>query len=77
MIERFGKAGFLQGVAALKEQAEAQARAILRDIPDGDYVFADYADEDSDEANPVRLKLTLKIRDDAAVLDFTGSDPQL
>ena len=77
MIERFGKQGFVSGVAALKAQAEAQARAILSEIPDGDYVFADYADEDSDEANPCRLKLTLKIRGDEAILDFTGSDPQL
>ncbi|MGF1630844.1 MAG: hydantoinase B/oxoprolinase family protein [Kiloniellaceae bacterium] len=77
MLERFGKEGFLSGVAALKDQAEAQAREILRGIPDGDYAFADYADEDSDMANPCRLKLTLQIRGDAAVLDFTGSDPQL
>ncbi|MEG4641944.1 N-methylhydantoinase B [Paracoccus pantotrophus] len=77
MIARFGKQGFVQGVAALKDQAEAQARDILRAIPDGDYQFADYADEDSDQANPCRLNLTLKIRGDSAVLDFTGSDPQL
>tara|TARA_R110000850_G_scaffold96328_1_gene201463 strand:- start:1015 stop:3000 length:1986 start_codon:yes stop_codon:yes gene_type:complete len=77
MIERFGKQGFLSGVAALKDQSEAQAREILQGIPDGDYVFADYADEDSDFANPCRLKLTLRIRGDEAVLDFTGSDPQL
>ena len=77
MIDRFGKQGFLTGVAALMDQAEAQARAILRGIPDGDYAFADYADEDSDFANPCRLNLTLRIRGDEAVLDFTGSDPQL
>lgn len=77
MLERFGKAGFLSGVAALKDQAEAQAREILRGLPDGDYAFADYADEDSDMANPCRLNLTLRIRGDAAVLNFTGSDPQL
>jgi len=77
MIDRFGKQGFVSGVAALMSQAEAQARAILTEIPDGEYVFADYADEDSDEANPCRLKLTLKIRGDEAILDFTGSDPQL
>ncbi len=77
MIARFGKQGFVQGVAALKDQAEAQARDILRAIPDGDYRFADYADEDSDQANPCRLNLTLRIRGDSAVLDFTGSDPQL
>ena len=77
MIDRFGKEGFIGGVAALMDRAEAQARDILQAIPDGDYVFTDYADEDSDEANPCRLKVTLKIRGDAAILDFTGSDPQL
>ncbi|KJS41250.1 MAG: hydantoin utilization protein B [Roseovarius sp. BRH_c41] len=77
MIDRFGRQGFLDGVAALKDQAEAQARAILSEIPDGEYIFADYADEDSDHANPCRLKLSLRIKGDSAVLDFTGSDPQL
>ncbi|SDF51788.1 Hydantoinase B/oxoprolinase [Salipiger thiooxidans] len=77
MIERFSHRGFPSGVAALKEQAEAQARAILSELPDGKYVVADYAAEDSDEANPCRLKLTLTSRGDEAILDFTGSDPQL
>ncbi|WP_306152172.1 hydantoinase B/oxoprolinase family protein [Roseovarius sp. MMSF_3281] len=77
MLARFGRDGFLSGVAALKDQAEAQAREILRAIPDGEYSFADYADEDSDFANPCRLNLTLRIRGDSAELDFTGSDPQL
>lgn len=77
MIARFGAGAFREGVAALLDYAEAQAREILAGIPDGDYAFADYADEDSVEANPCRLNLTLRIRGDAAVLDFTGSDPQL
>jgi N-methylhydantoinase B len=77
MIAKFGKAGFVEGVAALLDQAEAQAREVLRSIPDGVYTFADYADEDSVEANPCRLYLTLTIKGDEAVLDFTGSDPQL
>ncbi|QFT96869.1 Acetophenone carboxylase delta subunit [Roseovarius sp. THAF8] len=77
MLDRFGRDGFLTGVAALKDQAEAQAREILEAIPDGEYTFADYADEDSDFANPCRLNLTLRIRGDTAELDFTGSDPQL
>lgn len=77
MIEKFGRASFLAGVAALQDHAEAQAREALRAMPDGDYHFADYADEDSVEANPCRLKLKLTIRGDEAILDFTGSDPQL
>lgn len=77
MVARFGKTGFVQGVAAMMDQAEAQARDVLSEIPDGSYAFADYADEDSDHGNPCRLKLTLHIDGDNAVLDFTGSDPQL
>ena len=77
MIARFGVEGFRCGVQSLMDQAEAQARAALREIPDGTWTFADYADEDSDQANPCRLNLTLTIESDTAVLDFTGSDPQL
>lgn len=77
MIEKFGKQAFLDGVDALLDHAEAQAREVLRGMPDGTWEFADYADEDSVEANPCRLKLKLTIRGDEAVLDFTGTDPQL
>jgi len=77
MIQRFGKTGFVDGVSQLMDQAEAEARAILRATPDGEYIFADYADEDSDAGNPCRLHLKLCIQGDQAVLDFSGSDPQL
>ncbi len=77
MVEKFGKEAFLAGVAALQDHAAAQARDVLRAMPDGTYIFADYADEDSVEANPCRLRLALTIRGDEAVLDFSGSDPQL
>jgi N-methylhydantoinase B len=77
MARKFGKEAFLDGVTQLLDQAEQQARDMLRAMPDGTWEFADYADEDSVEANPCRLKLTLTIRGDEAVLDFTGSDPQL
>lgn len=77
MVEKFGKAAFLEGVEALMDHAEAQARDVLLSMPDGTWVFTDYADEDSVEANPCRLKLTLTIKGDEAILDFTGSDPQL
>ena len=77
MVEKFGKQAFLEGADVLLDHAEAQARDLLRTMPDGTWEFVDYADEDSVEANPCRLKLTLTIRGDAAILDFTGSDPQL
>lgn len=77
MIEKFGVETFRSGVAAMLDYAERQARGVLRDVPDGTYIFADYADEDSDKGNPCRLHLELTIEGDAATLDFSGSDPQL
>ncbi len=77
MLQKFGLADFRAGLAGLQDYAEHQAREILASIPDGTYRFADYADEDSVNGNPCRLALALTIDGDRAILDFTGSDPQL
>jgi N-methylhydantoinase B len=77
MISRFGVQRFKDGLADLMDYAEAQARAVLASIPDGDYDFVDYCDEDLPGGEPVRLVLKLSIRGDSAVLDFTGTDPQV
>ncbi len=78
MIAKFGIETFREGAEDLMDYAEHQAREILRTMPDGEYIFSDYTDEDSDtERNPCRLALKLRIDGDGAVLDFTGSDPQL
>jgi N-methylhydantoinase B len=77
MIRRFGLETFRAGIAQLLDLAELQARRVLATIPDGDYDFVDYLDEDSPGGLPCRIKLTLGIRGESAVMDFTGSDPQL
>jgi len=77
MIARFGIDTFREGVGDLLDYAEAQARAIVRDLPDGVYDFSDYIDEDAVNGYPCRLRLKLIIEGDGLVLDFTGSDPQL
>jgi N-methylhydantoinase B len=77
IIDRFGKPAFQAGLGQLLDYAENQARAVIRDLPDGDYFFADYADEDQAGGYPVRIAVTLRIQGDSVTLDFTGSDPQL
>ena len=77
MIERFGADKLREGMDALMDYAEAQARAIVRGVPDGDYFFDEYADEDSAGGYPLRIALTLRVRGEELVLDFTGTDPQL
>lgn len=76
LVKRFGAETVVDGFADLLDYAEAQARSVLRDVPDGEYSFAEYCDEDGPNGDPLRLHLTLKIRGDGAELDFSGSDPQ-
>ncbi|MBV9863340.1 MAG: hydantoinase B/oxoprolinase family protein [Alphaproteobacteria bacterium] len=77
IIDRFGRHGFVDGLEGLLDYADRQARAVIRDIPDGEYFFADYVDEDCAGGYPVRIAVTLKVHGDTLTVDFTGSDPQL
>lgn len=77
MIAKFGVETFKAGIAGLLDYAESQARSIMATLPDGDYFFDDYLDEDAAGGFPCRIALTLKIRGETCVLDFTGSDPQI
>ena len=77
MIEKFGLQTFKDGVADLLDIAELQARRIIAAIPDGTYSYTDYLDEDSPGGLPARVHLDLTIRGEEAVMDFSGSDPQL
>ena len=77
MIKRFGIETFREGIPELLNYAEKQARAIVRNLPNGKYEFWDYIDEDAVNGWPCRIKLTLVIEDETLILDFTGSDPQL
>lgn len=62
VIARFGPVDFNEGLAGLLDYAEAQSRAIIRDLPDGEYFFADYADEDQTGGYPVRICVMLRVR---------------
>lgn len=77
ILDRFGKDNFVAGLDQLLDYADSQARAVISQIPDGEYFFADYADEDQAGGYPVRVAVTLKVHGDTLTVDFTGSDPQL
>lgn len=76
LVRRFGAQTIIDGFADILDYAEAQARSVLRSVPDGEYTFVEYSDEDGPDGDPLRLKLTLRIIGDGAELDFTGTDPQ-
>jgi N-methylhydantoinase B len=77
MIAKLGVDTVKRAMYDVMDYSETQARALLSSMPDGTYHFTDYCDEDSAGGYPVRLNLTLTIKGSDAILDFTGTDPQL
>ncbi len=77
IVDRFGVEDFMDGSRRILDYAEQQARELIREIPDGEYRFSEYADEDSVGGYPCRIVITLRIKGDELEMDFTGSDPQV
>lgn len=77
MIRRFGAGTFRQGIQDLLDYAEEQARLVIRRIPDGEYFFADYMDEDSVDGKPCRIAVNMVVEDDEIEFDYSESDPQV
>lgn len=77
IVERFGADAFKSGIDELLDYSEIQARSIARSIPDGEYFFSEYADEDAVGGKPMRIALKLTVKDDLLHFDFSESDPQL
>lgn len=75
---KYGAGVLRTSLDAVLDYAEAQARSLIGEVPDGDYEFWDYLEGDlMPEGRHVRIRLTLRIRGDEMLLDFEGTDPQV
>jgi N-methylhydantoinase B len=63
-------------MAALLEYTERMTRALLARIPDGEYRFTDFLDDDGVGDTPVRIEVAIRIDGERATVDFSGSAPQ-
>lgn len=74
--EKYGSDRIAHQMDALKDYTEQMMRARIEQIPDGEYEFEDFLDDDGFGSPPVRIHCRLTIRGDQAVVDYTGSAPQ-
>ena len=71
LIDRYGLDVVRAYMQHVKTSAEAATRAVLRELPDGEHRFEDVLDDGTPIAACVRID------GDRAVVDFTGTGPQL
>jgi N-methylhydantoinase B len=78
LAARYGPALTRRYMADVIDHAERMTRSALRDLPDGQWSFEDWIDDDGvDVDNPIRLFVTMTKRDDRMLVDWTGTDPQV
>ena len=77
IVARYGADDTLRYTEELKAYAERMTREAIRRIPEGCYRFEDYLDDDGVTAEPIRIAVAVTVKGGQAVVDFTGTRPQV
>ena len=78
LVKRYGvdKVGLYMGEVI--DYAERLTRAAVLELPDGEWSFEDWIDDDGIDLNqPIRLFVTITKSGDSMTVDWTGSAPQV
>ena len=77
LVRRLGAKAVTAHMEEVLDHTERLTRAVLRELPDGEWSFEDWIDDDGvDYGKPIRLFVTFRKAGDALVADWTGTSPQ-
>lgn len=74
MVQRFGLDSVRRAMRELVSYTEELARKTIETIPDGEYSFADFVDDDMVSGRPIHIHLSMRVQGDEITLDFSGTD---
>ena len=78
LVAKYGAAQTKRLMAEVLDHAERLTRAELSKLPDGEWSFEDWIDDDGiDYGKPIRLFVTIRKTGDHMVVDWTGTNPQV
>jgi N-methylhydantoinase B len=78
LYDRYDSATIAASIATIWDQAEAEAREVVTEIPDGIYEAESFLDNDGrDTTTPLRVKTKVTVRGSDMVIDYTGMNPQV
>jgi N-methylhydantoinase B len=77
LVSRDGRQPFLEACDYVVDRAAAKTRAVFRSLGDGSFRAIDFLDSDGLSDAPVRISITVTLRDGELSVDFTGTDPQV
>ncbi len=77
LVTKYGMPRLSEGIRALQNYSAKMMTAALEEIPKGRYRFEDVLDNDGISPEPIPIRVEVRIADGRAVVDFTGSAPQV
>ncbi len=78
LVTRYGAETVVQFMEEVIDYAERLTRAAIAELPDGEFSFEDWIDDDGIEfGKPIRLFVTIKKKGDSIHADWTGTSPQV
>jgi N-methylhydantoinase B/oxoprolinase/acetone carboxylase alpha subunit len=77
VVRRYGLSKITRYTRFIQNYTEKILRKTIREIPDGEYVFEDFLDDDGITDDPVKIGVKVTIAGDAALIDFSSSAGQV
>src|SRR5262249_8652197 len=77
ITSKYGARVVRRNMRELQDYSERMMRAAIRKLPRGVYRFTDFLDNDGLSAERVRIEVAITIYGEGALVDFTGSSPQM
>jgi len=77
IIDLFGKQKFVKSLHELNQYGERIARSVISKIPNGEYSFTDYMDDDGQGNDDLPIHVSVLVNHDSVILDFTKTALQV
>ncbi|WP_169569679.1 hydantoinase B/oxoprolinase family protein [Sneathiella limimaris] len=75
LLDKYGEETVRQSIAELKDRAEEQMRAKIRQIPDGQYQGQSFVDSDGVVDAPLEINLDIEVKGEEMIFDLSRSSP--
>jgi N-methylhydantoinase B len=73
ILERFGREQVEAAVAAFLDHAERVTRKAIEALPHGSWTAVDWLDDDGITPDPIKMQVTVTVKDSSVEVDFSGS----
>jgi N-methylhydantoinase B len=77
LADKYGIETFLEALRTMLDQSEAAARAKIRAIPDGEFGYETFFDNDGETDEPLPVRVKIIIAGDEMTVDYSGLAEQV